>query len=84
MVSTQERLLKMQLKSRQRTLAARKDLPEMFHGLQQGIGLSTDRRLLLAAKPGAKRVKPLAQLVPQPIEGFQGKWQSQLFDRSLE
>ena len=56
----------------------------MFHGLQQGIGLSTDRRLLLAAKPGAKRVKPLAQLVPQPIEGFQGKWQSQLFDRSLE
>jgi len=56
----------------------------MFHGLQQGVGLATERWLLLAAKPGAKGVKPPAQFAPQPIECFQGKGQPLLFDRSLE
>ncbi len=45
----------MQLKIHRRTLAAWKGDLKMFHGLQQGIGLPTDRWLLLAAKPGAKR-----------------------------
>jgi len=82
--SPQKRLLKMKLKIDRWTRTARKHSLEMFHGLQQGIGMPTDRRLLLAAKPRAKRVKPLAQFAPQPIEGFQGKGQPQLFDRSLE
>jgi hypothetical protein len=56
----------------------------MFHGLQQGPGLPTDRWLLLAAKPGAKVVKSVVQFAPQPVEGFQGKGQPQFFDRSLE
>jgi hypothetical protein len=82
--STQKRMLKMKLKSSRWTRTARKHSLEMFHGLQQGIGMPTDRWLLLAAKPGAKVVKPLAQFAPQPIECFQGKGQPQLFDRSLE
>lgn len=82
--SPQKRLLKMKLKIDRWTRTARKHSLEMFHGLQQGIGMPTDRRLLLAAKPGAKWVQPLAQFAPQPIERFQGEGQPQLFNRRLE
>ncbi len=74
----------MQLKISRWRLAVWKGDLKMFHGLQQGIGLPTDRWLLLAAKPRAKGVKPLARFAPQPIEGLQGEGQPQLFDRSLE
>jgi hypothetical protein len=66
--SAQKRMLKLKLKISRWTRTARKDGLKMFHRLQQGIGLPTDRWLLLAAKPGAKVVKPLAQFTPQPIE----------------
>jgi len=39
--STQQRTLKMELKCRRWTLAIGKDLPQMFHGLQQRVGLPT-------------------------------------------
>ena len=82
--SPQERMLKMKLKIHQRTLAAWKGDLKMFNGLPEWVGVRTGRWFLLAAKSYAKTVQPLAQFAPQPIEGFQGKGQPQLFDRSLE
>ncbi len=53
-------MLKMQLKISRWRLAVWKGDLKMFHRLQQRISLPADRWLLLAAKPGAKVVQPLA------------------------
>jgi hypothetical protein len=74
----------MELKCRRWTLATRKDLPQMFHGLQQRINLPTGRRRLFPAEPRSHRSQTLPQSAPQPIDGFQGKRQPQFFRRRLE
>jgi hypothetical protein len=42
--STQKRTLKTKLKISRRTGAARKDPPQVFHGLKQWVGLRADGR----------------------------------------
>lgn len=80
----QKRMLKLKLKIRRRTRAAGKDNLKVFHGLQQGIGVRTDRWRLLAAEPRPHRIQAAAQSAPQPIHRFQRKGQPHLFDGSLE
>ena len=82
--STQERTLKMKLKIRRRTLAARKNGLKMFGGLEQRVGVSTAGWRLLAAESYAKAVQPLAQFAPQPTDRFQRKGQPQTFGGGLE
>jgi hypothetical protein len=82
--STQKRLLKMPLKIRRGTGAARKDGLEMGHRLQQGIALPADRRCLLATQPCSQRIESAAQTAPQAIQRFQREGQPQCFGRGLD
>lgn len=66
------------------TSAARKGPPEVFHRLQQRIGLGAAWRRALAAQPGAKTIQLPAQFAPQAIDRFQGKGQPQLFRGGFE
>ena len=56
----------------------------MFHGLQQRISVCTGRRRLFPAEPRSHRSQTLPQSAPQPIDGFQGERQPQLFGRRLD
>ena len=82
--STQKWSLKLQLIIRRRTRAAGKDEFQMFHRLQQGIRVRTDRGRLLAAELRAKQVQPLPQPASQPVKRFQREGQPQGFDRGLD
>lgn len=73
----------MKLEISRRAQSAWKNPPEMIDCLQQGIGVRAAGWLLYAAEPGAKGVQAFTQLAPQPIEGFQGERQPQLFKRGL-
>lgn len=77
-------MLKMELKIGRRAHAVRKNLPQMFQGLQQRISLHTDRRRLLAAEPGAKTIQLLTQFAPQPKNRFQRKRQPHFFSGGFE
>ncbi len=82
--STQKRLLKLKLIIRRWTRTTGKDELKMFHRLQQGIRVRTDRWRLLAAELRAKNVQPLPQPASQPVKRFQREGQPQGFDRSLD
>jgi len=83
-ISTQKRTLKMQLKFRRGTSAVGEYCPQVFHGLQQGIGLLTERRRLFPAKLGANQEEPVPQSAPQPIDRFERKRQPQFFRCCLQ
>ena len=55
---TQKRKLETELKVRRGTGAARKDRPQMLHGLQQGMNLTAGGRGLLPAQPGPHLIQP--------------------------
>ena len=57
---------------------------EMFHGLQERIGLTAGWWGLDAAERGSQLIQPVPQATAQPIEGFHGKRQPQFLDRRLE
>jgi len=82
--STQKRPLKMPLKIRRGTITGGKHPAQMFHGLQQGIGVRAGGGWLLPAKPGADLIQPVPQVAAPPAHRFQRKGQSQLFRRRLE
>ncbi len=73
----------MQLKLRRRTRAAGEHRPEMFHRLQQRIGLRADRRWALTTEPRPQRIQPPDQAPAQAIDRFQGEGQPHLFHRRL-
>lgn len=81
---SQEWSLKTELKIGWRTGAGPKDCPQVFQGLQQRIGLQTDRRRLFAAKPGAKTVQLRSQFASQLIERFKGEGQPHFFGGGFE
>ena len=83
-VLTQKRTLKPELKGRQRTLVVRKDCPQMFHRLQQRIGVCADRRRLFPAELRSHRSQALPQSAPQPIDGFQRERQPKFFSGGFE
>lgn len=74
----------MELKIGWRTGPARKNHPQVFHGLQQRFGLPADRRGLFAAQSGAKTIQLPMQLTPEPIDCFQGERQLHFFGRGFE
>ena len=74
----------MELKINRRTRAAGKDGLEMFHRLQQRIGMPADRGRLLATKPRPQRIQLATQSAPQAIHRFQRNRQPQFFGRGLE
>ncbi len=59
--STQKRVLEMKLKISRWTRAARKNLLEMFHRLQQRIGVRAGGWLLFTTKLRAQRIQSLTQ-----------------------
>jgi hypothetical protein len=81
---TQERMLKTDLKPRHRTGLAGKDQLQMFHGLQQRIGLATGGRFQLAGQPGAHGIQALAQAGEQMISRLQCKQPGQRLRRRFD
>lgn len=79
-----KRVLKVELKLRRRTGAARKDLPQMFHGLQPRIRLSAAERPAEAAQPNPQPIQLATQFALDPIDRFQSERQAQRFDRRLD
>lgn len=82
--STREGMLKTELKLRQRTRAAGKDRPQMFHGLQQRLHLPAGRWRQLTAKPCPHLIQSTLQPSAQPIDCFQGEGQPQFFHGGFE
>jgi hypothetical protein len=81
--SAQERLLEAQLKVRQRTHRTRKDRPEMFESLEQGLGPCAGRRRLRTTESRTQRIQSPAQFAAQTIHRFQGEGQPCLFGGRL-
>jgi hypothetical protein len=82
--SAQERVLKMQLKIHRRTLTAKEDGLEMFHRLQQRLGLRALGRGLSAAEPGSHRIQASLQFPLQAIKRFQCKRQPHCFGSGFQ
>ena len=82
--STQQRMLKTKLKSRQRTALRREHRPQMLDRVQQRIRLGAGRRRLFTTQPRAPVIQPPAQPAPEPIHRLQRKRQAQLLRRRLE
>lgn len=82
--STQQRMLKTKLESRQRTALRREHRPQMLDRVQQRIRLGAGRRRPLAAKARTPVVEPLAQSTSEAIHRLQRKRQAQLLRRRLE
>ena len=85
LISTQKRMLKMELKGGRRALATRKDALQMFHRLQQRDRCAHWPGALAGGTAGSRSRSSLwRSSAPQPIDRFQGKGQPQFFRRRLE
>lgn len=82
--SLQKRALKVQLEVARRTGAPREYLPQMFHRLQQWIGLRTGGSLLLPAQQRTHLRQTRFEPVQQVINRLQGKRQPQRFNGGFD
>jgi len=82
--SLQERALKVELIIGAGTVALGKEAAQMFHRLEERIGLRTGRGLLLPAERRAHRRQAPSQPVQQMVKGLQRKRRGQRLDRCFD